>query len=417
MRNFAHWRPTIGTSGPAPTRPMRPSGNAEARVLGRDDEVAACRPAAARPRGSSRAPRRRPAAARSRTRGGTPRPARGTRGARAAALAARVAGEVAARRERAPAPRSNTHPIVGRRPRRRRAPTGSGRAVPPGRAEIGLRCCGAVEHDLGHAVGLCVSDLVELHRLLPRGASGLARSAPCRRGGASRRRTRSLTRGDAVQSGPCGPGQVGAPARTGNDRGGRRQREARDVEQRGAADARRRDRRARLVNPNRDTVYGRPTAPSLTALGAPIDAVLSLVSAERVRSVSSRRRRPAGCGGVVVAAGGFGELGEDGTRAAGAPGRRRGRRPGDRRAELQRLHERADARVNLFTGGRIRSAAGPVAVGVAERLPAAVGVGGRPAASARVRRRGVVGQRGRVRAARLRRPARRRSRRHASSAS
>ena len=37
-----------------------------------------------------------------------------------------------------------------------------------------------------------------------------------------------------------------------------------------------------LVNPNRDHVYGRPTAPNLSALQRPIDAVLSLVSADEL---------------------------------------------------------------------------------------------------------------------------------------
>src|SRR5438094_324172 len=58
----------------------------------------------------------------------------------------------------------------------------------------------------------------------------------------------------------------------------------------------------RLVNPNRDSVYDRPTAPSLSALGEPIDAVLSLVSAERAVDVVEEAGA-LGCGGVVVAAG------------------------------------------------------------------------------------------------------------------
>ena len=108
----------------------------------------------------------------------------------------------------------------------------------------------------------------------------------------------------------------------------------------------------RLVNPNRDSVYGRPTAPSLSALNEPIDAVLSLVSAERSIGVVAEAVA-AGCGGVVVAAGGFGELGEEG------------------KALQARLVEAASdglaivgpncsgfmnvaRRVNLFTGGRIR---------------------------------------------------------------
>jgi len=36
-----------------------------------------------------------------------------------------------------------------------------------------------------------------------------------------------------------------------------------------------------MVNPRHDTVLGRPTVPSLTDLGRPVDAVLSCMSAER----------------------------------------------------------------------------------------------------------------------------------------
>jgi acyl-CoA synthetase (NDP forming) len=117
----------------------------------------------------------------------------------------------------------------------------------------------------------------------------------------------------------------------------------------------------RLINPNRDSVYDRPTAPSLTALGEPVDAVLALVSAERCVDVVEEAAA-LGCGGVVVAAGGFRELGEGG-------------------ADLERRLEAAarsggvaivgpncsgfmnvPQRVNLFTGGRITLHPGPVAV-------------------------------------------------------
>jgi acyl-CoA synthetase (NDP forming) len=117
----------------------------------------------------------------------------------------------------------------------------------------------------------------------------------------------------------------------------------------------------RLINPNRDSVYDRPTAPSLTALAEPVDAVLALVSAERsvgvVEEAAALR-----CGGVVVAAGGFEELGED------------GRRLQDRLAAVARESGLAvvgpncsgfmnvPQAVNLFTGGRISLAPGPVAV-------------------------------------------------------
>src|ERR1700722_9698921 len=36
-----------------------------------------------------------------------------------------------------------------------------------------------------------------------------------------------------------------------------------------------------MVNPRHETVLGRPTVPSLTDLGRPVDAVLSCMSAER----------------------------------------------------------------------------------------------------------------------------------------
>jgi acyl-CoA synthetase (NDP forming) len=114
-----------------------------------------------------------------------------------------------------------------------------------------------------------------------------------------------------------------------------------------------------LVNPNRDHVYGRPTTATLTALGRPIDAVLSLVSAERAVGVVAEATA-LGCGGVAVAAGGFAEMGEDG------------------RVLQQRLVEAAGSmaivgpncsgflnvrtHMNLFTGGRISLHAGPVAV-------------------------------------------------------
>jgi acetate---CoA ligase (ADP-forming) len=66
-----------------------------------------------------------------------------------------------------------------------------------------------------------------------------------------------------------------------------------------------------LVNPNRGEVYGRPTFPSLTAIGRPIDAVLSIVNAAASVSVVEEAART-GCGGVVILAGGFAETGPEG---------------------------------------------------------------------------------------------------------
>jgi len=115
-----------------------------------------------------------------------------------------------------------------------------------------------------------------------------------------------------------------------------------------------------LVNPNRDTVYGRPAAPSLSSLGGPVDAVLALVSAERCVDVVAEAAA-LGCGGVVVAAGGFAELGargralEDRLVAAAGP-------------DLAIVGPNCSGflnvpqRVNLFTGGRISLRPGGVAV-------------------------------------------------------
>lgn len=66
-----------------------------------------------------------------------------------------------------------------------------------------------------------------------------------------------------------------------------------------------------LVNPKHATVYGRATVPSLTAIGEPVDAVLALVNAERAVAVIEEAGG-LGCGGVVVVAAGFSELGDDG---------------------------------------------------------------------------------------------------------
>jgi acyl-CoA synthetase (NDP forming) len=114
-----------------------------------------------------------------------------------------------------------------------------------------------------------------------------------------------------------------------------------------------------LVNPNRDVVYGRPTAPSLTALGRPVDAVLSLVSAERAVGVVAEAAA-LGCGGVAVAAGGFAQLGDDGrahqARLVDAAGPKAIVGPNCSGFKNVR------AGINLFTGGRIALHPGPVSV-------------------------------------------------------
>jgi acyl-CoA synthetase (NDP forming) len=115
-------------------------------------------------------------------------------------------------------------------------------------------------------------------------------------------------------------------------------------------------RQVALVNPRRDTLYGRAVHPDLASavaeIGGPIDAILSLVNAERSLDVVEEAAS-LGCGGVVVAAAGFVEAGD-----AGA----------DLQARLLDIAARSDIAVvgpncagfknvpmgaNLFTGGRL----------------------------------------------------------------
>ena len=70
-------------------------------------------------------------------------------------------------------------------------------------------------------------------------------------------------------------------------------------------------RQVYLVNPRRDILYGQPVLPDLAAIGQPVDAVLSLVNAERAVDTVQEAAR-LGCGGVVVAAAGFAEAGAEG---------------------------------------------------------------------------------------------------------
>lgn len=116
-----------------------------------------------------------------------------------------------------------------------------------------------------------------------------------------------------------------------------------------------------LINPNRDTLYGRPVAPSLTAFGRPVDAVLSLVNAERSIDLITEAGT-LGCGGVVISAAGFVEAGADGhslqerLRSAAAVGGLAIVGPncsGFKNVPLG---------VNLFTGGRLELPNGGVAV-------------------------------------------------------
>jgi acyl-CoA synthetase (NDP forming) len=120
-------------------------------------------------------------------------------------------------------------------------------------------------------------------------------------------------------------------------------------------------RKIHLVNPNRDELYGQPALPSLTAVGEPVDAVLALVNAERSIGVLEEAAA-LGCGGVVVAAAGFVEMGDAGASL---------------QEQLQRVARDAGLAVigpncsgfknvplgvNLFTGGRLDLDAGGVSI-------------------------------------------------------
>lgn len=66
-----------------------------------------------------------------------------------------------------------------------------------------------------------------------------------------------------------------------------------------------------LVHPSRPTLYERNTHPDLRAIGRPVDAVLSLVSAARTSEIVAQARETK-AGGVVIVAAGFKEAGEQG---------------------------------------------------------------------------------------------------------
>jgi acyl-CoA synthetase (NDP forming) len=66
-----------------------------------------------------------------------------------------------------------------------------------------------------------------------------------------------------------------------------------------------------LVHPTAKEAYGHPAVPSLTEIGRPVDAVLSLVGAPAAVDVVAEAGT-IGCGGVVVVASGFAEAGEPG---------------------------------------------------------------------------------------------------------
>jgi acyl-CoA synthetase (NDP forming) len=66
-----------------------------------------------------------------------------------------------------------------------------------------------------------------------------------------------------------------------------------------------------IVNPRRPTVFGRPTVASLTAIGRPVDAIFSLLSAANTVALAEEAAA-IGAGGLVVVASGFAEMGADG---------------------------------------------------------------------------------------------------------
>ena len=66
-----------------------------------------------------------------------------------------------------------------------------------------------------------------------------------------------------------------------------------------------------LINPNAREAYGQQTSPSLKQIGGAVDAVLSLVGADRTIGVVDEAGA-IGAAGVVVVASGFAEAGEDG---------------------------------------------------------------------------------------------------------
>jgi acyl-CoA synthetase (NDP forming) len=116
-----------------------------------------------------------------------------------------------------------------------------------------------------------------------------------------------------------------------------------------------------LINPKRDQLYGQRALPTLLEVGGPVDAVLSLVNAERAVEVVEQAGQ-LGCGGVVVAAAGFGESGGDGValqrRLLNAAA------SGDLAIVGPNCSgfKNVGLGVNLFTGGRLDVASGGVSV-------------------------------------------------------
>ncbi|MCW2713623.1 MAG: CoA-binding protein, partial [Frankiales bacterium] len=66
-----------------------------------------------------------------------------------------------------------------------------------------------------------------------------------------------------------------------------------------------------FVNPRYESVMGRPTVPTLSAVEGPLDVVMSFMSAERTTDLVEEAAG-LGVGGMVLVAGGFGETSEEG---------------------------------------------------------------------------------------------------------
>ena len=66
-----------------------------------------------------------------------------------------------------------------------------------------------------------------------------------------------------------------------------------------------------FVHPRHASVFGQTTYPSLQSIGTPVDAVLSMMGAERTTDLVEEAAE-CGAGGVVTVAGGFSEFGGDG---------------------------------------------------------------------------------------------------------
>jgi acyl-CoA synthetase (NDP forming) len=66
-----------------------------------------------------------------------------------------------------------------------------------------------------------------------------------------------------------------------------------------------------FVHPRHPSVFGQKTYPSLRSIGTPVDAVLSMMGAERTADLVEEAAE-CGAGGVVTVAGGFSEFGGDG---------------------------------------------------------------------------------------------------------